>query len=172
MKHARQPLCLIIAGPNGAGKTTFARYYLPHTAKILHFANADLIAAGISPLKPELAAITAGKVFLRELERLAEARLDFAFESTLSGLTYVSRLRAMKAAGYRIEIIYLKLASPELSLKRVTERVKQGGHAVPENDIRRRFPRSWKNFETVYRSLADATWVFDATPDTPQLLES
>ena len=100
---------MIIAGPNGAGKTTFARYYLPHTAKISHFANVDLIAAGISPLKPELAAITAGKVFLREIERLAESRLDFAFESTLSGLTHLPRLRAMKAAGYRIEIIYLEI---------------------------------------------------------------
>jgi predicted ABC-type ATPase len=85
-KTRRKPRCIIIAGPNGAGKTTFARDYLPGIARLIHFVNADLIAGGISPLRPELAAIAAGRMVLRELNRLVEARAEFAFESTLSGL--------------------------------------------------------------------------------------
>ena len=86
------PRCVIIAGLNGAGKTTFAREFLPREAKIVHFVNADLIAAGLSPLKPELAALSGGRLLLRELDRLATAKADFAFETTLSGLTYASRI--------------------------------------------------------------------------------
>jgi predicted ABC-type ATPase len=81
-----KPRCIVIAGPNGAGKTTFAREFLPKEGDVVHFVNADLIAAGISPLKPGLAAVAAGKVFLNELDRLAKQRVDFAFETTLSGL--------------------------------------------------------------------------------------
>jgi predicted ABC-type ATPase len=88
------PRCIIIAGPNGAGKTTFAREFLPKDAGVVHFVNADLLAAGVSPLKPQLAALNAGRLFLCELDRLAKARQDFAFESTLSGLTYLIRIRA------------------------------------------------------------------------------
>jgi predicted ABC-type ATPase len=77
----------VIAGPNGAGKTTFARRYLPTNARVIHFVSADLIAAGLSPLKPELAAIAAALMVLREIDRIAKARANFAFESTLSGLS-------------------------------------------------------------------------------------
>src|SRR5881392_3611473 len=93
----RNPRCIIIAGPNGAGKTTFAREFLPKDAGVVHFVNADLMAAGLSPLKPELAAMNAGRLFLAELDRLAKARKDFAFESTLSGLAYIGRLKRWKA---------------------------------------------------------------------------
>src|SRR6267154_2225627 len=80
----RRPRCIVIAGPNGAGKTTFARQYLPSDA-VVHFVNADLIAAGLSPLQPELAAIAAGRLVLKELDRPAELRADFAFETTFGG---------------------------------------------------------------------------------------
>jgi predicted ABC-type ATPase len=93
------PRCIIIAGPNGAGKTTFAREFLPKDAGVVHFVNADLLAAGLSPLKPDLAALSAGRLFLTELDRLAKARVDFAFESTLSGLSYLSWIKRWKAAG-------------------------------------------------------------------------
>jgi len=89
----RSPRCIIIAGLNGAGKTTFAREFLPKEAAVVHFVNADLLAAGLSPLKPELAALKAGKLLLAELDHLAAERKDFAFESTLSGLTYINRLK-------------------------------------------------------------------------------
>jgi predicted ABC-type ATPase len=104
-----KPRCIVIAGPNGAGKTTFARDYLPAIAGLIHFVNVDLIAGGISPLRPELAAVTAGRLVLRELDRLVEARADFAFESTLSGLRYAKRMQDWKAQGYSIEIVYIRL---------------------------------------------------------------
>ena len=175
-KHRRRaagkrPLCVVIAGPNGAGKTTFAREFLPAGVGVIHFVNADLIAGGLSPLSPELAAIAAGRIFLRELDRLARARASFAFESTLSGLTHVSRLRAWKASGYRIEIVFLKLRSPQLALRRIGARVRQGGHNVPRQDVLRRFDRGWKNFEFVYRALADAWSVYDNSGKKPLLME-
>lgn len=172
MKYAfSHPRCIVIAGPNGAGKTTFAREFLPKDAGVIHFVNADLIAGGLSPLRPEIAALAAGRLFLAELDRLARARVDFAFETTLSGLIYLARLRRWKSAGYRIEIVYLRLSSPRLALQRIASRVKQGGHHVPRADVLRRFTRGWTHFQTVYRPLADAWAVYDNSGQEPRLLE-
>jgi predicted ABC-type ATPase len=171
ISNFKSPRCVIIAGPNGAGKTTFAREYLPKEAGIIHFVNADLLAAGLSPLQPRAAALAAGKLLLKELDRLARARVNFAFESTLSGLTYVTRLKRWKAAGYRIEIIFLKLSAPQLSLRRVSARVKQGGHDVPRHDILRRFQRGWENFQKTDKPLADSWEWYDNSGDKLQLIE-
>src|SRR6185503_5511613 len=111
--RAKQPRCVLIAGPNGAGKTTFALEFLPKDAGIIHFVNSDLIASCLSPLRPELASLAGGRVFLAELDRLAKEGQNFAFETTLSGQVYVTRLRRWKSAGYRIEIVFLRLASPQ-----------------------------------------------------------
>ncbi len=165
------PRCLIIAGPNGAGKTTFAREFLPRDS-LVRFINTDLIAAGLSPLDPGAAQVAAGRVFLAELDRVSSARTDFAFESTLSGLTYLPRLKRWKTAGYNIEIIYLKLDTVNVSLERIAARVRSGGHNVPEADARRRFGRSWTNFEIHYRPLADCSWVFNVTGSGPVLISS
>ena len=170
-KQESIPLCIVIAGPNGAGKTTFAKEYLVKEVSVVHFVNADLIAGGLSPLRPELAALAASRLFLAQIDQLAEARASFAFETTLSGVTYARRLRAWKAAGYRVEIIFLKLLSPTLALRRVAARVKQGGHDVPRVDVLRRFTRGWENFERIYRPLADAWVVYDNSGETPRLLE-
>jgi predicted ABC-type ATPase len=173
MTRPRQkvPRCILIAGPNGAGKTTYAREFLPTGAKVVHFVNADLIAGGLAPLRPEMAAITAGRLLLRELDRLAKSRIDFAFESTLSGVGYVSRLKRWKATGYRIEIIYLTLPSPRLALRRIAARVRQGGHDVSKADVLRRFRRSWKNFDTLYRPLADGWTIYDNAGHRPKLID-
>ncbi len=165
----KSPVCFVIAGPNGAGKTTFAREFLPREAKLMHFVNADLIAAGLSPLQPELVALAAGRLFLAEINRLAESRASFAFESTLSGLGHAERLRALRASGYRIEIIFLRLPSVEVAIARVAARVKLGGHDVPQVDIRRRFLRGWENFQNTYRALADAWAVYDNSSGKPVL---
>lgn len=171
VSQGKQPRCVIIAGPNGAGKTTFAREYLPHEGRIIYFVNADLIAAGLSPLKPELAHITAGKILLKELDRLVAERRDFSFESTLSGLAYISKIKDWKRTGYRVEIIYLKLFSPLLSLRRVAERVRQGGHSIPPADVKRRFIRGWNNFMNYYRPLADSWTVYDNSSEKFKLIE-
>ena len=167
----KAPRCIVIAGPNGAGKTTFAREFLLREASVIHFVNADLIAGGLSPLRPDLAARRAGRMVLAELNRLVKARQDFAFESTLSGRTYLRLVKRWKAAGYRIEIVFLWLPSVQVALQRIAARVRQGGHNVPRNDVLRRFDRSWKNFRVLYRPLADAWAVYDNAGEAPRLLE-
>ncbi len=170
-KSKRRPRCIVIAGPNGAGKTTFAREYLVQQANVVHFVNADLIAAGLSPLSPGLAALAAGRTVLREIDRLVVAREDFAFESTLSGLNYARRMQRWKSGGYHITILYLQLKSPRLALRRIASRVREGGHDVPRKDVMRRFSRSLENFERVYRPLADVWAVYDNSGVTPALIE-
>jgi predicted ABC-type ATPase len=170
-KNPTAPRCLLIAGPNGAGKTTFAKEFLPKDAGIFRFVNTDLIAAGLSPLRPEFAALAAGRLFLMELDRLAKSRSDFAFETTLSGTAYVSRLKRWKKDGYRVEIIFLRLSSPQLALRRVAARVRQGGHHVPRPDVLRRFKRGWENFHSIYRLLADTWTVYDNSEDQFQFVE-
>ena len=166
-----QPRCIVIAGPNGAGKTTFAREFLPREAGVIHFVNVDLIAGGLSPLDPNLVAVTAGKLLLKELNRLARSGTDFAFESTLSGLAYASRIKKWKAAGYRVEIYFIRLSSSVLALRRIAARVKQGGHDVARADVLRRFDRGWQNFENIYKPLADAWVVYDNSGDAPRRIE-
>jgi predicted ABC-type ATPase len=170
-KSKKQPRCILIAGPNGAGKTAFARRYVPEDAGVVHFVNADLIASGLSPLKPELAAIVAGRTVLTELDRLATQRADFAFEMTCSGLTYGRRIQAWKQAGYRIEMVYLRLHSAQLALRRIAARVRQGGHDVRRADVIRRFSKGWENFQRIYRPSAHSWAVYDNSGYTPRLLE-
>jgi len=167
----KPPRCIVIAGPNGSGKTTFATQFLPKDAGIVHFVNADLIASGLSPLRPELAARAAARLVLAELDRLARVRADFAFESILSGVSYAARLERWKTAGYRIEILFLRLSSPQLALRRVAARVRHGGHDVPRADLLRRFTRGWLNFQRIYRPLADTWTVYDNSGVVPRLLE-
>ncbi|MCO5275630.1 MAG: zeta toxin family protein [Flavobacteriales bacterium] len=166
-----KPRCIIIAGPNGAGKTTFAKKFLTADEGILHFVNADLIASGLSPLHPELAARAAGRLLLAEVDRLTKEKEPFALESTLSGMTYVQRLKNIRKAGYLVELVFLKLDSPELEIKRVAHRVKQGAHNVPPEDVRRRYKRGWINFVEQYRWLADVWAVYDNSGPVPVLLE-
>jgi predicted ABC-type ATPase len=171
MSNAKSRRCLVIAGPNGSGKTTFAREFLPKEAEVVHFVNADLIAGGLAPLRPQNAALAAGKILLGELDRLAAGKESFAFESTLSGLGYLSRLKKYQAAGFKVEFVYLKLDTPKLALRRIAARVKQGGHNVPREDVLRRFERSWDNFLNVYRPIADRWSVYDNSGPTPILVE-
>src|SRR3954464_2021496 len=129
---------VIIAGPNGAGKTTFAREFLPHEAGCPLFINADLIAAGLSPFDPDAAAFRAGRLMLDEIDRNAAAGISFAFETTLSGHTYIRRIRSWRSAGFIVKLLFLSLRNPEEAIVRVARRVQQGGHDVPPEIIRRR----------------------------------
>ena len=136
-----------------------------------NFINADLIAAGISPLRPEDAGLEAGRILLRKMEEFVANEATFGFESTLSGKGYAKRIREMKELGYRVVIFYLKIPSPSLAVARVRERVKEGGHNVPDEDIRRRFTKSWSNFCQLYQRLADRWIVFDNSGQRPTILE-
>ena len=109
---------------------------------------------------------------LTELLRLAKARKDFAFETTLSGRTYLGLLTRWKTAGYQIEIVFLSLPSVDIALQRIAARVRQGGHDVPRADVIRRFDRSWHNFRALYRPMAHTWGVYDNSGDAPRLLEA
>lgn len=163
------PACTIIAGPNGAGKTTFAMEYLPQVNCGI-FLNADMIASGLAPFGPEKKQLEAGKLFLQEVERSIEAREDFAFETTLSGKSHLSRVRRMLEDGWRVNLIYLWLPSKEASLSRVRKRVRQGGHNIPEQDIHRRYGKSLKNLLEHYAPLCTEAQCFDNSKQPKRLI--
>ncbi len=162
---------IIIAGPNGAGKTTFARSFLPAEANVPRFINADLIAAGLAPFAPETAAIRAGRLMLEEIDLSAGRGESFAFETTLSGLSYLRRIAQWRAAGYRISLFFLSLPNVETAIERVALRVQQGGHDIPEPVIRRRFAAGLENFHRRYKLAVDDWVLYDNTGAEPVPLE-
>jgi len=167
----RERRIIIIAGPNGAGKTTFARQFLPQEADCPTFINADLIAAGLSPFRPEAAAVRAGRLLLSEISNKVVQGESFAFESTLAGRGYVRSISRWREVGYNVKIVFLSLPSVELAIARVAARVAQGGHNVAEGDIRRRFKAGLENFRRVYRPLVDAWVLYDNSGEQPEMLE-
>lgn len=164
------PQLYIIAGPNGAGKTTFAREFLPQYAHCRHFVNADLIAGGLAPFSPGTAALRAGRVMLEQLQELAKQKADFGFETTLSGVTYRSWLRTLRAQGYRVHLFFLWIPTVEIALARIADRVRRGGHDIPEKIVRRRFHKGLRNFWTLYRPVLDVWNLFDNSRLSPQMI--
>ena len=164
------PTCWIVAGPNGAGKTTFALSYLPKVAQCFRFVNADLIAAGLSPLAPEPQLGVASRLYLGEIEACIQQRKDFAFETTLAGRSYLKLVRRLRADGWWVELIYLALPDKAMSHLRVAERVAHGGHNIPAADIERRFSRSLKNLFGLFSSAVDACRCFMNSGPVPQLV--
>ncbi|MDR0996876.1 MAG: zeta toxin family protein [Zoogloeaceae bacterium] len=165
------PKILILSGPNGAGKTTFARSFLPQEADCPRFINADLIAAGLAPFAPETAAIRAGRLMLEEIRRATEQGESFAFETTLSGLIWLRHIRRWRAAGYHVSLYFLALPNVETAIARVAERVRQGGHDIPLETIRRRFVAGRRNFAAYYRDSVNDWALYDASANVPVLLE-
>lgn len=162
---------LIIAGPNGAGKTTFAREFLPYEAGCPVFVNADLIAVGLSPFAPELAAVAAARIMLQELDRYFVSRQSFAFETTLSGRGYLRMIERWQAAGYRVKLLFLKLVSVDQAVERVRQRVQQGGHNIAPDVISRRFHAGFENFKTLYAAKVDAWTLYDNSGEQPLLMD-
>lgn len=171
MGEMMPPKCYIIAGPNGAGKTTFAYDFLPIEAECLTFINADLIARGLSPFQPEKVAIRAGRMMLRQIDDCVRRKESFAFETTFSGQGYVAKITKWREMGYQIMMFYLKLPTAEFAVNRVRHRVSMGGHDVPEAVIRRRFQKSWDNFQNIYKNLADSWIVFDTSGELSKIIE-
>ena len=161
---------IILAGPNGAGKTTFAREFLPDEADCPAFVNADLIAAGLSPFNPEVVAMRAGRIMLELIDEHVSRGDSFAFETTLAGKSYARHIPHWQAAGYHVTLLFLALPSAEAALQRVRERVAQGGHAIPEAVVIRRFLAGKLNFEVVYKPLVDAWALYDNSNGEPILL--
>ena len=161
------PDIVVIAGPNGAGKSTLAPYLLRDTLGILEYVNADTIAEGLSAFAPENASFEAGRVMLSRLRELAADRQDFAFETTLATRSYARWLKGLQTDGYRLSLVFLYLRKVETAIERVNARVRLGGHAIPEETIRRRFDRGRRNLFELYLPLANAWRVFDASPLEP-----
>ena len=157
---------LIIAGPNGAGKTVFATEFLPNEANCPTFINADLIAAGLSPFRPEAAAVGAGRLMLKLMRDYVNRGESFAFETTLSGRGYVRSIRYWQERGYRVELFFLRLRTVEMAIERVKQWVLEGGHEVPERVIRRRFQAGRQNFQNIYRDLVDDWEMYDNSGDS------
>ena len=155
------PHVAVIAGPNGAGKSTCGPAILQNHFHISEFVNADTIAAGLSAFHPETAAIEAGRIMLRRLKYLAEKKVSFAFETTLASRSFAPWLCGLKKQGYQCVLVYFSLHSPELAVERVAERVRLGGHSVPEETIRRRYSNSIRNFFILYQELADKWCIID-----------
>ena len=161
---------IIIAGPNGAGKTTFARNFLPKEAQTYQFINADLIAAGLSPFNPGLAALKSGRIMLSEIEAVSLSGHNFAFETTLSGVHYLTQIKRWQNLGYTVKLWFIKLSTSELAIERVKSRVKQGGHDIPHATILRRFTSGLQNLEK-FKSIVDSWVIYDGDVDIPKLID-
>lgn len=161
MPHVIQPNCYIIAGSNGAGKTTFATEFLPHYADCKNFINPDYIARGLSPFDPDAAIMHAGRMVLARIHGSMEQKIDFAFETTLSGRAYAGLVKQLRRGGYRVHMFYLWVPAPELALERIHDRVVKGGHDVPPAAVQRRFTRTLTNLFRLYRPLLDTLHFFD-----------
>ncbi len=149
----------IIAGCNGAGKTTASYTILPEILDCKEFVNADEIARGISPFQPEKVGIEAGRMMLKRIKNLLAAGESFAFETTLSTRSYVTFIEKAKHLGYQVTCLFFLLDSEELAISRVATRVKEGGHHIPEEVIRRRYKSGLKNFFNLFLHRVD-NWLF------------
>ena len=165
------PNVVVIAGPNGAGKSAAAPLLIGKRLGIAEFVNADVIAAGLSAFSPESVALEAGRIMLRRLRQLAEEGKDFAFETTLASRSFapwIARLR--RERGYRFHLAYLWLPSAAMAVRRVSGRVRLGGHSVPPADIVRRYARGLENFFGLYSPIADSWELHDNTSPPPRLI--
>lgn len=164
------PNVIVISGANGAGKSTLAPFLLRDTFGILEYVNADTIAQGLSAFAPEKFALEAGRIMLKQLKTLASQKKDFAFEMTLATKFYGRWLKELQKNGYEFHLIFLYLQSAELAVERVRERVRIGGHHIPEDVIRRRYKAGLRNFFEIYRSPADSWRFYDVSQKSPDLI--
>jgi predicted ABC-type ATPase len=162
-KPKDKPVVFMIGGPNGAGKTTSALRLLPKFLDTYEFVNADEIARGLNPLNPESARLSAGRVMLERISQLTAARKNFAFESTCAGTGHVAMLKSCRASGYQIHVVFYWLPTADMAVHRVRLRVRQGGHDVPEETIRRRYASGLRNLFQIYLPLADRALILDNT---------
>ncbi len=162
------PKVYVIGGCNGAGKTTASKTILPEILDCKEFINADEIASELSPNNPESVAMRAGRMMIESIAGHIDRKIDFAFETTLTTRSYVPMLKEAKQHGYTIILIYIYLESEELAVQRVAVRVRNGGHSIPEEIIRRRYLRGIQNFKVLFLPIADSWFLLDNSKDFPK----
>lgn len=166
------PNLYIISGCNGAGKTTASYTVLPEMLECKHFINADEIAKELSPFNPDRSSIEAGRIMLKEIDSLISAKVDFAFETTLSTRSYVNTIHKAVQNGYEITLLFFWLDSIELAVERVQTRVREGGHNIVENVIRRRYKAGIKNLFSLYMPVCNYWMIFNnSTPKIELIAE-
>ena len=172
MATENSPLIEIVAGPNGSGKSTFAESYIVRTRKSITYLNPDIIASGFSPIGVEQASFQAGRILIQEVKDRIDRCESFAFESTLSGKTWLNFLKEAKKKGYKIRIYFLFLINVQKNIERIKSRVRMGGHNIPTETVKRRHPRCFENFWNLYRPLCDEWHIFNNTNREPKELYS
>ena len=156
----------IISGCNGAGKTTASYTILPEMLDCKEFVNADEIAKGLSPFNPNKVAIQAGRIMLTRIGNLLESGVDFAFETTLATRSYVNTVKKAQEKSYFVTVLYFWLNSPDLAIERVRIRVKEGGHNIPNETIKRRYDLGISNMFNLYIPVSDY-WMFIDNSSSP-----
>jgi predicted ABC-type ATPase len=157
------PTVYIIGGCNGAGKTTASFTVLPDLLNCYEFVNADEIAKGLSPFRPESVAIEAGRLMLHRIDELMNQRVDFAFETTLAASLHTRTITKAQALGYRVHLLFFWLESVELAQQRVQSRVNEGGHSIHVDVVNRRYKRGIVNLFQKYWSRMDRAWIIDGS---------
>jgi predicted ABC-type ATPase len=165
-----QPSVVVLSGPNGAGKSTMAARLLVGALRVTEYVDADVFARALP--SSEAAAITAGRAVLHRLDELATERLSFGFETTLASRSFGSRIQRLIAAGYECHLVFLWLPSADFAVARVADRVRLGGHTVPETTIRRRYNSGLRNFFSLYQALTTTWRMYDNSVDQPRLVAS
>lgn len=165
------PILYIIAGCNGAGKTTASMSVLPEVLDCREFVNADEIAKGLSPFKPEEVAIEAGKLMLQRIDQLLDKSATFAIETTLATKSYKHLVKRAKASGYRVILLFFWLSSPEMAEMRVAQRVASGGHNIPKDVIHRRYWAGLRNLFEIFVPIVDLWSLYDNTKQLLPIVE-
>ena len=165
-----KPNCYIIAGGNGVGKTTFAECFLPEYTQCRNFINPDYLAKAYAQFDPNGGVIQAGRIALARIAEFQRGARDFAFETTLSGRSYLNTLASLKRSGYALNMFYLWIPSCELTLARIKGRVALGGHDVPEAAVRRRYTRTLANLFTLYLPLLDTLYFYENSERIPRMV--
>lgn len=166
------PNLYIIAGCNGAGKTTASMSVLPEVLDCREFVNADEIAKGLSPFKPEEVAIEAGKLMLQRIDTLLSRHVSFAIETTLATRSYKNLVERAKASGYQVILLFFWLSSPEMAEMRVAQRVASGGHDIPKDVIHRRYWAGLQNLFEIFVPIVDLWSLYDNNTETQPIVKN
>lgn len=160
----------IIAGCNGAGKTTASFTILPEILNCKEFVNADEIAKGLSPFQPEKVSFEAGRIMLHRINELLSNNEDFAFETTLATKSYRSKVTIAQEKGYKVMLLFFWLQDVDLAIERVKTRVREGGHNIETDVIKRRYENGITNLFNIYLPIVDEALIFDNTGVKAELI--